>query len=67
MDHGKKNEPAVDAVDVAKRYGQLVAVDHLSVHVGPGEERHRSGPPATVRSGPDRLASRDDEGPDHDG
>lgn len=31
------NELAVDAVDVTKRYGQLVAVDHLSLQVAPGE------------------------------
>jgi ABC-2 type transport system ATP-binding protein len=37
MDQGVKNELAVDAVDVTKRYGQLVAVDHLSVQVAPGE------------------------------
>ena len=31
------NELAVDAVDVTKRYGQLVAVDDLSLQVAPGE------------------------------
>src|SRR5437868_2542484 len=31
------NEPAVDAVDVTKRYGELVAVDHLSLQVAAGE------------------------------
>ena len=30
-------ELAVDAVDVTKRYGQLVAVDHLSLQVAQGE------------------------------
>src|SRR5690242_9491252 len=28
---------AVEAVDVTKRYGPLVAVDHLSLQVAPGE------------------------------
>ena len=32
-----ENELAVDAVDVTKRYGQLTAVDHLSLQVAPGE------------------------------
>jgi ABC-2 type transport system ATP-binding protein len=31
------NELAVDAVDVTKRYGHLVAVDHLSLRVAQGE------------------------------
>jgi ABC-2 type transport system ATP-binding protein len=37
MDRDTDNELAVDAVDVTKRYGQLVAVDHLSLQVAPGE------------------------------
>jgi ABC-2 type transport system ATP-binding protein len=37
MDRGTKAELAVDAVDVTKRYGQLVAVDHVSLQVAPGE------------------------------
>jgi ABC-2 type transport system ATP-binding protein len=37
MARGSGAELAVDAVDVTKRYGQLVAVDHLSLQVAPGE------------------------------
>src|SRR4051794_11850165 len=37
MDQGMNTELAVDAVDVTKRYGQLVAVDHLSLQVAQGE------------------------------
>jgi ABC-2 type transport system ATP-binding protein len=37
MDAGTNNELAVDAVDVTKNYGQLVAVDHLSMQVAQGE------------------------------
>jgi ABC-2 type transport system ATP-binding protein len=35
--HEPDTELAVDAVDVTKRYGQLVAVDHLSLQVAQGE------------------------------
>src|SRR4029079_12799509 len=37
MDRRTDPDLAVDAVDVTKRYGQLVAVDHLSLQVAPGE------------------------------
>jgi ABC-2 type transport system ATP-binding protein len=37
MDNGSDDRLAVDAVDVTKRYGELVAVDHLSMRVSQGE------------------------------
>jgi ABC-2 type transport system ATP-binding protein len=37
MNAGTSGEPAVNAVDVTKTYGQLVAVDHLSLQVAAGE------------------------------
>ena len=37
MDRSTDPDLAVDAVDVTKRYGQLVAVDDLSLQVAPGE------------------------------
>jgi ABC-2 type transport system ATP-binding protein len=37
MDRRTDPDLAVDAVDVTKRYGQLVAVDDLSLQVAPGE------------------------------
>src|SRR3954452_2503488 len=37
MDSGTDTELAVEAVDVTKQYGQLVAVDHLSLQVAQGE------------------------------
>jgi ABC-2 type transport system ATP-binding protein len=37
MDQGQDSELAVEAVDVTKSYGQLVAVDHLSLAVAQGE------------------------------
>ena len=37
MERRDHHELAVEAVDVTKSYGQLVAVDHLSLQVAPGE------------------------------
>ena len=37
MNRRTDHDLAVDAVDVTKNYGRLVAVDHLSLQVGKGE------------------------------
>src|SRR6476620_5590087 len=37
MDRSHEQDLAVDVVDVTKRYGQLVAVDNVSMQVAPGE------------------------------
>ena len=73
MDRGLNNELAVDAADVTKSYGQLVAVDHLSLQVAPGEVYGILGPNGagkttlsadSVRAHPARLGHRPGLRPD---